>query len=65
MFSSIARNLKTVGAKMSTAGIVAPESFSGGVQLFHWVSGGAMMGCVATVLTCQQIKDKKWKGKLM
>jgi cytochrome b561 len=65
MLSSTRNFVRTMGAKMSTAVAAAPEKYAGSVQAMHWLSGGAMMGAVGSVIYCQQTKDKSIKGKLM
>jgi cytochrome b561 len=41
------------------------ESYSTGVQFFHWVMGGSVLGAVGFVLAAQNTKDKELKGKFM
>lgn len=50
---------------MSTAAVAVPEKYPLSVQALHWMSGGAMLGAVGSVIYCQQTKDKSIKGKLM
>jgi cytochrome b561 len=54
-----------ISAKLSSAAASTPSSYSTGVQILHWTNGGAMAGCVATVLLAQNTKDKAEKGKYM
>merc|ERR1712070_324077 len=42
----------------------APETYSKLVSQLHWLSAPAMMGCIASVLICQQ-SPKEEKGKWM
>jgi hypothetical protein len=62
----LAKTLGTgaAGAKGAKGEVVA---YSGGVQLMHWVMGGAIGGAVATVLLAQDTpkEDKEKKTRYM
>ena len=44
---------------------VVVDRYSRSLSALHWVMGGSIVGCVATVKLAQNTKDKAWKGRLM
>mmetsp|Transcript_16838 Transcript_16838/g.31903 ORF Transcript_16838/g.31903 Transcript_16838/m.31903 type:complete len:115 (+) Transcript_16838:34-378(+) len=56
--------LRASAARLSTAA-GDTGAYTGAMKWMHWITGGAIIGCFATVQKAMNTKDKKEKGKFM